>query len=409
MRFIESTQNERDVLERVQTLSGSLMTFDERLFLTALLLREKPKKILELGVAAGGSSVTILNAMQEFHDSQLHSVDIQEFFWDGSGRRMGYLVDDYPELKRNWDLYTGNLPCQVMERIGGGIDFCLLDTMHILPGEFLDFLSILPYLSDDCMVVFHDTELHVQNDNDFFKTTNLLLNALPGEKFSPPLVGKAAFNGVIDSFAFNAEVNYKHLFPNIGGVRLNRSSNDLAWSALSMLTMQWNTYYDFIGEHEIDLLRRHFSRFYDQPFMALFNQIVTYQRHVFDRYRNMRQFMESLNPVYIFGANQRGEEFLEFCRRHSLPFEVKGFFDMHPDKHGKAVSGLPVTAPFEAQKSKKSHPYVFLTADDSEKWDALTIAKTLNYTPMFCAQFLWVCVLPYILHNDFYKFDIYSR
>ncbi len=82
---------------------------------------------------------------------------------------------------------------------------------------------------------------------------------------------------------------------------------------------------------------------------------------------------------------------------------------MNPDNHGKTVSGLPVTAPFAAPKDRSVRPYVFLAADDDVKWDALAIAKELSYTPMFCSQFLWVCVLPYILQSNFYKFDIYSR
>ena len=80
----------------------------------------------------------------------------------------------------------------------GCIDFCLIDTSHLIPGEILDFLMILPYLKDNATVVFHDVKLHTYTphrtliSNDWFMTNNVLINAIKSnEKI---LLGKFDIN-----------------------------------------------------------------------------------------------------------------------------------------------------------------------------------------------------------------------
>lgn len=46
-------------------LKVSEMSEEDRCFLNSLILRNKPKKILEIGISAGASSVVILNAIRD--------------------------------------------------------------------------------------------------------------------------------------------------------------------------------------------------------------------------------------------------------------------------------------------------------------------------------------------------------
>jgi hypothetical protein len=95
-------------------------------------------------------------------------------------------VDNYSYLKEKWKLYTGGLALKFIQEIGNEIDFCLIDTRHVNPGEILDFLMVLPYLSENCIVVFHDVNLHTnrgKNCNDWSITTNLLTSAIYGKKY----------------------------------------------------------------------------------------------------------------------------------------------------------------------------------------------------------------------------------
>jgi hypothetical protein len=67
------------------------------------------------------------------------------------------------ELKQRWKLYTGGLSIKFMDEIGGDIDFCLIDTLHTIPGGILDFLMVFPYLKNDAIIIFHDINLHTSD------------------------------------------------------------------------------------------------------------------------------------------------------------------------------------------------------------------------------------------------------
>lgn len=125
----------------------SEMTYLERKFLNGVVRTVKPKKILEVGVAAGGGSAIILNAIKDIKDSFLYSIDYSEAYYRDCTKKTGFIVDEqFHDLKSKWKLYTGGLAAKFMYEIGGEIDLCLLDTAHSNPGEFIDFLIILPYL-----------------------------------------------------------------------------------------------------------------------------------------------------------------------------------------------------------------------------------------------------------------------
>lgn len=74
-----------------------------------------------------------------------------------------------------------------IEEIGNGIDFVILDTMHALPGELLDFISLYPYLDKRAVIVFHDvgqSQLGLGNINGaLYEYASLVsLSTIMGEK-----------------------------------------------------------------------------------------------------------------------------------------------------------------------------------------------------------------------------------
>lgn len=105
-------------------LETSEMTEAERQFLNALILRTKPKKLLEIGVSRGGSSVIMLNAIRNNENAKLYSVDRYERFYDDQNIMVGSSVDNYPSLKNKWQLYTEDLTLGFIDEIGQDIDFC---------------------------------------------------------------------------------------------------------------------------------------------------------------------------------------------------------------------------------------------------------------------------------------------
>lgn len=111
------------------------------------------------------------------------SVDLAENLGD---KEVGYLVDRVvPEMKSRWTKYVGCTVARKIEEIaqGGKIDFLVLDAAHILPGEALDFLTILPYLADDAVVVLHDVIFaSIGYTSDWF-ATGVLFSTVAAEKY----------------------------------------------------------------------------------------------------------------------------------------------------------------------------------------------------------------------------------
>ena len=78
----------------------------------------------------------------------MYSVDINEECYKRDGKQTGFQLNEIrehlPNIENHKFLLGKELPC-VIEQIGSNIDFLVLDTVHIMLGEFLDFLCALPF------------------------------------------------------------------------------------------------------------------------------------------------------------------------------------------------------------------------------------------------------------------------
>ena len=244
----------------------SEMTYLERYFLNGIVRQTKPKKILELGVSAGGSSAIILNAIKDFDNAKLYSVDYNTKLYYDNSKNTGFIIDEkFSNLKNKWKLYTGGTAAKFMEEIGGEIDLCLLDTMHINPGEFLDFLIVLPYLKKNAILILHDIALHY-NGNERHSITNcILFSCLRGKKLS--------FNeGLWNSFA------------NIGAVILDENVKDNILDYLYLLTLPWQylpSYNDILECQKL------FSKHYKQDLVDKFINIMLVNKKFFINDKNL--------------------------------------------------------------------------------------------------------------------------
>ncbi len=130
-----------EIKEKLENSNCSLMSLKPRLFLNGVVRKFKPKKIVEIGVNKGGSSIILLNAIKDIKNSHLYSIEID------NGKLIGCCVKNlFPKLLRKWSLFSGSIAVKFLEEIGGGIDLAFIDTSHFEPGEILDFLMILPFL-----------------------------------------------------------------------------------------------------------------------------------------------------------------------------------------------------------------------------------------------------------------------
>ena len=252
----------------------SSMMAEERQFLNALVLRKRPVKILEVGVNSGGSAAIILNATKTVPGSVLHSIDISDHCDSEPERKIGEVVDAYPELKKRHRLYTGSIAASFMDAIGGDIDFCFIDTAHVLPGEILDFLMVFPYLRPGCTLVFHDTQLHTNYGFDGVATNCLLLSAIDGERLVPAAPDAAAF--AAEREALRGDVHSPYFpFPNIGGIVPAADLQENIIGVFQLLTLRWA--YQPSPEH-VELMRKHFARFYDRYAVEFFEKVLIHKR-----------------------------------------------------------------------------------------------------------------------------------
>ena len=134
------------------------MSEDEIGFIKHLLKKHKPKKIVEVGVSAGGNTVNLLHWKDK--DSELFSIDLATKWYRDDVKLSGWMADELI-TKDNWIIYRGCDYFDVYEEIGKDIDFIIIDTVHFMPGEFLTFLAALPQLKDGCIVVLHDIHLNI--------------------------------------------------------------------------------------------------------------------------------------------------------------------------------------------------------------------------------------------------------
>jgi len=193
----------------------SEMWGNQREFLNGIIRKFKPRKILEIGVRRGGSSIIILNAINDFDHSHLYSIDLS------TEEEVGNCVIKYfPDFMEKWTLFKGNISTEYIEKIGDNIDMVFIDTAHFEPGEILDFLIILPFLKENGIAIFHDianqiTALAKRNE----WAPYIIFNAIRGIKYLP--------------FGNNI------LTQDIGAVKLDRNQKKYYHDYFRLLGGQW--------------------------------------------------------------------------------------------------------------------------------------------------------------------------
>ncbi len=247
----------------------SEMTYLERKFLNGVIRQVKPKKILEIGVAAGGGSSIILNAIKDTDNSFLYSIDYSKEFYRNKNKNTGFIVGEkFPHLSKKWKLYTGGVAAKFIDEIGDNIDLCLLDAMHSNPGEILDFLMILPYLNKNAVVIIHDI---------FTSNTCLtLFNAIKGHKI--------IFKDKDEIFN-----NY-----GIGAVILDDNIMDNIFDYFFLLKLGWNYMpSDLDIEIVIELLKKH----YDKDLVNFFIKLSNINKKNFYISQHMNKEINNINKI----------------------------------------------------------------------------------------------------------------
>ena len=180
------------ITEKMKQNSNWELSSVQAAFINGLIRKYKPKNCLEIGVAKGGSSILILNAIKDFPDSILISIDLNENYYKNKTKRTGYLVkEEFNELTDKWKLFLGDMPHKFLSKLNMKFDFLFLDSAHVSPGEFFNLIEALPFLNENAIVVLHDVIWHfffarisnyIINNNKIMPTQIVLMSSLIGKK-----------------------------------------------------------------------------------------------------------------------------------------------------------------------------------------------------------------------------------
>jgi predicted O-methyltransferase YrrM len=171
------------ITKRIIRNSGWELRGNQPYFINGLIRKYKPKNCLEIGVASGGSSILILNAIKDIPDSRLISLDRNTQLYINKFKKTGYRVKQYfPELTKKGKLFTGQQQHKFLTKLNMKFDFVFLDTVHYAPGEILNFIEILPFLNENAIFVLHDILFHFISKINVYPSNVYLYPVIYGDK-----------------------------------------------------------------------------------------------------------------------------------------------------------------------------------------------------------------------------------
>lgn len=261
---------EAEKLSDDDNLTNVEMSKEEIWLLKHLINKYNPKKIVEIGISAGGNTVNLLKWKDK--DAQLFSIDIAANWYKDKTKLSGFMADEVSE-KNNFEIYRGYDYIDVYKEIGNDIDFIIIDTVHTMPGEFLTFLTALPQLKDGCILILHDIHLNMK------KFKNNKFGPYDNAAYCTGLL----YAGLSSPEKFSLKTDR---ISNIGALVVDESTRDNVKDIFRLLCSQWYKfphnlnfpeYCQFINEH------------YPQECSQLFERCLRLHKQNFDYNRNAKK------------------------------------------------------------------------------------------------------------------------
>lgn len=244
----------------------ALMLPHEHDFLLWMLNKYKPRKILEVGVHAGGTSALILKNTPA--NSTLHAVDIA--VQCDSRHGVGYKVDEIcsESEKKRYKRYLGRDVIYTLPEIGDEIDLCVLDTVHQTPGELLQFFAIYPYFKKGAFLVLHDLSLNMLGS---------AYSSIEKEKFS--FATRLLFSLIGSSLKILPE----RPLPNIGAVKIDDNTRKHLSSTFFGLGITWFYYPSDLIPVYSNFIHTHYDKFCAE----IFDTCINGQKKIMEKHRRI--------------------------------------------------------------------------------------------------------------------------
>jgi len=313
---------------------SSEMSSDQRGFLCELIKEKKPKKIVEAGVAAGGTTCIILNCLEmmgeDSRNTKMYSIDLSEFYYKDKTRKTGYLLEQARDMLKTYHqhiLLTGKTLAERIDEIAPDrdIDFLILDTVHSLPGELLDFILCFPYLKKGATVVLHDIRLNHQDEEFQAFATKIVFDVVTADKY---LLWKKA--GGADPI---------QEFDSIGAFDITEDTSKYITDLFSALTITWSF---FPSKHDLDSYRKVVSKNYNAECVQMWDCAVKMQKEtnikkyiLEDRggcspYTKLIRRWKEAEKVCIYGFGYKGRMYLQYAEQMGYRVDAVVLSDSRP-------------------------------------------------------------------------------
>ena len=221
-------------------------------------------------------------------------MDLDENYYRNRSQKIGYLAEECKKILQGsikYKLFTGKFAPHCLPMIGEDIDFLILDTVHSLPGELLDFLACYPYLKRGSVVILHDIALNHLSYNPQFFATKLLLDMIVAEK-----------------------IVMQETTSNIGAFIINEDTDKYIEDIFSALSITWA--YE-PGTAELAIYREFYEKYYPHESIRLFDAAVELNQKTLVKvrstkekaYKSLFKIIENVKSkrVYIYGFGKRGK------------------------------------------------------------------------------------------------------
>lgn len=308
---VELFKEPLEIRKKLSTSYGTEMSEWELAFLCGLIKQYKPKKIVEIGVAAGGTTAIILNCISLLKmNTEVHSIDLSVQCYRSGKQKTGYLAEEAKIVLHtdiHHELHLGMISPQILKDIGENIDFLILDTVHSLPGELLDFLACYPFLKKGAIVVLHDILLNQRNKNDSY-ATKLLFDTVAAEKITG---------------SCNEQTCLTH---NIGAFQVTEDTGTYIENVFSALSINWNYMPD--NDH-LRQYRDFYEGFYDDEKIGMFDTSLELNRALVEKknkekveeFLSLKKIVEQLEDkkdIYIYGCGYYGKKLYDLLNKMNI-------------------------------------------------------------------------------------------
>lgn len=298
------------------------MTVEQSAFLCGCLKKYKPRKVMEVGIAGGGTTAILIQSLYDMKlDCELYSIDWSERFYRDDTRQSGFLgkeaLEKLSPLNLKHRFLFGKVACEWAEELQiHDIDCLILDTMHVMPGEVLDFITLLPYLKNGAVVILHDTSFNLLSSVKLGYATASLFSCVTANKF------------------INCDFLNNTVYPNIAAFEVNEDTKKNVDQIFLALVITWKYALEKV---QFASYSRTITKYYGKEYSDYFQLICKVQEMsviTWDRKKYRFPFGKITRDnmcIILYGAGKVGQEYMKqvsMCDR----IQCVGWVDRNYDK-----------------------------------------------------------------------------